>query len=99
MDEYISREAAIKEIKAHVCFACPFKAYSCAPEKCGTNAALQALSEIPAADVRPVVRGKWEYISFMTCRCSVCKEVFHELEGDNYCPNCGADMREAKIDG
>ena len=59
----------------------------------------EALSRVPAADVRPVVRGTWEYISFMTCRCSVCKEVFHELDGDNFCPNCGASMREVKIDG
>ena len=52
-------------------------------------------AEIPAADVRPVVRGKWETISFMTVRCSNCKETFHELESDKFCPNCGADMREA----
>lgn len=52
------------------------------------------LKSIPAADVRPVVRGKWEYISFMTVKCSNCQEIFHELEGDNFCPNCGADMRE-----
>lgn len=45
-------------------------------------------------DVRPVVRGKWEYISFMTVKCSNCQETFQELAGDNFCPNCGADMRE-----
>ena len=46
------------------------------------------------ADVRPLVRGKWEYISFMTVKCSNCKEIFHELECDNFCPNCGAQMEE-----
>lgn len=56
------------------------------------------LKSIPAADVRPVVRGKWEYISFMTVKCSNCQEIFHELEGDNFCPNCGADMREINND-
>lgn len=56
--------------------------------------ALEAFNEIPAADVRRVMRGKWETISFMTVRCSNCKETFHELESDNFCPNCGADMRE-----
>jgi hypothetical protein len=56
----------------------------------------------PAADVRPVVRGKW--ITYRPdCRpvcdwkCSACGydpdlgwQPFF-----NYCPNCGADMREA----
>ena len=42
---------------------------------------------------RPVVRGKWKYISFMTVKCSNCQETFQELAGDNFCPNCGADMR------
>ena len=64
------------------------------------------LDEVPAADVRQVVRGKWirgnesrtsptkdSYI------CSVCGEK--TLSGfcgnpakTNFCPNCGADMRE-----
>lgn len=48
---------------------------------------------IPAADVRPVRRGKWKFISFMTVKCSNCQETFRELEGDSFCPNCGADMR------
>jgi len=60
---------------------------------------IHAVQDIPAADVRPVVRGEWEYISFMTVKCSNCKETFHELEGDNFCPNCGADMRGGNIDG
>ena len=58
------------------------------------NWAIQSINNIPSVDVRPMVRGKWETISFMTVRCSNCKETFHELEVDNFCPNCGADMRE-----
>lgn len=45
-------------------------------------------------DVRKAVSGNWEHIGFMTVRCPACKDVFHELEGDNFCPNCGADMKE-----
>ena len=40
--------------------------------------------------------GKWEYISFMTVKCSNCQEIFHELAWDNFCPNCGADMRKGE---
>ena len=57
---------------------------------------VEYLDEVPAADVRPAIYGEWEYVSFMTVRCSNCKEIFHELEGDTFCPNCGADMREVK---
>lgn len=57
--------------------------------------AAAAIDSIPAADVRPAVRGKWKFISFMTVQCSNCREIFHELEGDNFCPNCGAMMEES----
>ena len=53
-----------------------------------------------AADVRPVVRGRWEwdvldgtpgYRPVVLC-CSNCHRV--SFSGWDYCPNCGADMRE-----
>ena len=32
---------------------------------------------------------------YTTVRCSVCTELFFENKGRwNFCPNCGADMRE-----
>jgi predicted RNA-binding Zn-ribbon protein involved in translation (DUF1610 family) len=63
------------------------------------------LDEVPAADVRPVVRGKWlkyapDNSDMMTC--SEC-EKYWILDGDQYdyhfCPNCGADMREQGAEG
>ena len=54
---------------------------------------------IPTADIMKRKKGKWEYVSFMTVRCSNCKEIFHELEGNNYCPNCGAKMEREEEDG
>lgn len=47
------------------------------------------------ADVRPVVRGKWLHKKITADfhaigQCSVCKEI---RRIDNFCPNCGADMR------
>jgi Zn finger protein HypA/HybF involved in hydrogenase expression len=58
------------------------------------------VDEIPATDVRPVVRGTWikyaPYNSDMMA-CSEC-EKYWILDGDQYdyhfCPNCGADMRQ-----
>ena len=46
-------------------------------------------------DARPVVCAKWKVISFMTVQCTNCKETFHELERDKYCPNCGAYMKSS----
>lgn len=53
------------------------------------------INEIPAADVRPVVRGKWitrPYMMGNTQYCSRCGENYGMKH--NFCPNCGADMRE-----
>lgn len=62
--------------------------------------AKQALASVPAADVVPVVHGKWiESANFDTgfWVCSKCRFVSeaiaaHKLYG--YCPNCGAKMDE-----
>lgn len=70
----------------------------------------KAVLRIPAADVRPVVRGKWELIErriiskVQIWKCSNCGNMLEVREttfncgrGDcNFCPNCGAEMREGK---
>ncbi len=73
------------------------------------NATLELLDGMPPADVRPVVRGRWIVNqTAMGTNYSVCSECEKEfcfrpdygtlikidLSGTNYCPNCGADMRE-----
>lgn len=90
MGVYIDREAVMQKFADHVKRS---NNSDFAPVPTW-NQAVQIVEDFPAADVRPVVRGKWEYISFMTVKCSNCQETFQELAGDNFCPNCGADMRE-----
>lgn len=55
------------------------------------------LRDIPAADVRPVVRGRWKRVdprsTVVTFRCSECDYYAH-MNATTFCPNCGADMRE-----
>lgn len=53
----------------------------------------EAIASIPAADVRPVVRGEWRKIGKTGCIfvCSACDKTFPCKT--HYCPNCGADMR------
>ena len=53
-------------------------------------------NEVPAADVRPVVRGRWECATPVTCKCSECGHAIGDwyVARYNYCPSCGADMRK-----
>lgn len=51
---------------------------------------------IPAADVAPVVHGRWRE-SGPLLECQSCGESYSRLGGNagklwNYCPNCGAKM-------
>lgn len=55
------------------------------------------LDECPAADVRPVVKAEWlpfgkRGIYGMMYACSACHAKYDGKT--NFCPNCGADMRE-----
>ena len=63
----------------------------------------EALDDVPAADVRPVVRGSWEWEMYqMTPHCSVCGEKGKPGPAIEkrfpFCPWCGADMRNANIE-
>ena len=64
--------------------------------KCLESAAYN-IEQIPAADMRPVVRAAWQSWEQdkPPCKwysCDYCG--FHALSKSNYCPNCGADMKE-----
>ena len=56
------------------------------------------VEELPAANVAPVVHGKWKYKQewgkLLTNSCSVCGQILTTKRGEemNYCPNCGAKM-------
>lgn len=108
MDEYISRKAAIAYIRE--------QSEECqkAFEELGGESGIYAdayndLAEdfysIPAADVAPVVRGRWEKepssywrwtssgavaVTRTTYRCGLCGRG--TAVKSNYCPNCGAKM-------
>lgn len=56
------------------------------------KALAEALSRVPPSPSRP--KGRWKTIAFLTTECSECHAQIHELEYGNFCPNCGADMRQ-----
>lgn len=85
MDEYIKREAALMKLMQDGCNA--------------KN--LQSISDIPAADVAPVVHGCFEPCFDENgnwrqgfAKCSNCgKEYYAQVINHfGYCPNCGAKM-------
>ena len=59
----------------------------------------EEFNKLPAADVRPVVRGKWmneerEGFNVFSAECDQCGKRTLAYFHYNFCPNCGADMRE-----
>ena len=96
MDEFISREATIKRIKEVYCVGCnSYHGVRC--RACGTGDAIDLIEDAPAADVAPVVHGRWEPGNPI---CPVCGgDKFKNLDADiwcdwlpDFCPNCGAKM-------
>lgn len=91
MAEYIEREAVIDLIT---------RRYE-NPEIC-----TQEINSIPAADVAPVVHGRWEQDADGDWYCTNCDEVVAICESGRertyrkpYCPNCGAMMDLEVKDG
>ena len=83
MDEYIKREEALMKLMQDGCSA--------------KN--LQSISDMPAADVAPVVHGHWvekeKYIFGIMYDCSLCENrILDTGHPWHYCPNCGAKMDE-----
>lgn len=88
MGEYIERGEFIKSVKDIPMW--------------GSVAAMLADS-IPAADVAPVVHGRWEWLGpnrlvadCMCGTCSACKVRSKYIVNTMLCPNCGALMDGAK---
>lgn len=79
--EYISREAAIKAARIW-------------NGDESTEAWIQSnLEKLPAADVAPVRHGTWVYNPGDNI--PYCSECMMPQDSEcNYCPSCGADMRE-----
>ena len=81
MAEYIEREAALMKLMQDGCSA--------------KN--LQSISDMPGADVAPVVHGEWllKHIGAGPYwECSVChtNPCIYVTEHTKFCPNCGARM-------
>lgn len=92
MDEHIEREAAIKMMRGSAIAKYPLSF------SIGILAAADELQKMPAADVAPVVHGRWIYFGGNHyTRISQCTNCCAKYDfRSNYCPNCGAKMRGGK---
>ena len=95
MDEYIKREAAVA--------VCDEQYKECLRKSdfCGNTVAWNICADIkviPAADVAPVVHGRWIHDGCRIeggidwCHCSECGKSDNFCARTNYCPHCGAKM-------
>lgn len=92
MTEYIEREAALREIERRETFMVGDKYIS-------VDSMNTFIKNRPAADVAPVVHGRWEQDADGDWYCTNCDEVVAICESGKertyrkpYCPNCGAKM-------
>ena len=75
----------------------------CKLTECGGWCRVFSLYSVPTVDAKPVRHGRWimlePYGAHHTHRrkCSECGEI-KAKELTNFCPNCGADMREENVD-
>ena len=93
MAEYIERETAIRAL------------LNDSPEQVrySREDAADCVRYMDAADVAPVVHGRWieqeKYTFGVMYDCSICGErILDNGHSWNYCSNCGADMRKEKND-
>lgn len=100
MAEYIEKNATVNILEAMS------RSIDCECIKKQLEKAAKRVSAIPAADVEPMVHGRWDnipntYMSVISkdgtyhgnaTTCSVCHEVNPNAYKTNYCPNCGAKM-------
>lgn len=60
---------------------------------------IRMLNSYPTADVKPVVHGKWLHEGGGFWQCNQCGYGVEPWNNTNYCPCCGADMREKNCPG
>ena len=105
MSDYISREAFLEKERRLYCQDCSRRKNSNgklvyeigdAPcRACGIGDVLDDFEDIPAADVRPVVHGKWIKCRKNYSKCSECGTAYsHPVDWtpDKYCSECGARL-------
>lgn len=93
MAEYIEREAVLEILKRYSVGT--WRGIPCYPDE--IKSAAKDVNSIPAADVAPVVHGRWRFVRDSKIPIAECDQCYTVLSGPlaalwDYCPNCGARM-------
>ena len=102
MNEYIDKAEALSRFSFYNGDRIPEKDIDGFPNTITFHDAKMVIRSIRPADVLPVIHGRWVYKGFEKgWECSVCgSRCLLNYESDFYksdfCPHCGADMREDK---
>ena len=84
MAEYIAREVLLAQLRA-------MESYNVSPMyRRGYDDCVEAILKAPAADVVPVVHGRWIHHDDGVVTCSECGNA--ESSDSYYCRYCGAKM-------
>lgn len=98
MAEYINRESAIKAMEK-----ADYTLIANDADSCKADYLREIIKSVPAADVAPVVHGRWDdsgrytfpsgnaAVRCTNCGCALTESEYH-LNNWNYCPVCGAKM-------
>lgn len=109
MTDYISREDFLADKRRLYCENCDrrkgtkngktkivYEIGDIPCRSCGIGDVLDDVEEYPAADVAPVVHGRWEYNPGDNI--PYCSECMMPQDSEcNYCPICGAKMGDADV--
>lgn len=93
--EYISREAAESALKQPVTMSMFLTLEECKMKNAQRQIDLFVIRGLPAADVRPALRGKWIKCRKNYSKCSECGTAYsHPVDWtpDKYCSECGARL-------
>lgn len=102
MADYIDRNeaiAALTEFRDDQTVSKYVSVENCMVARGAIERATKVLESLPAADVEPVVHGRWieqeKYTFGVMYDCSICgNRILDNGHSWNYCPNCGARMDE-----
>ena len=102
MADYIDKEVALALVKPDA----PEDEKAAVTIATAKKLVRSIIQRAPAADVAPVVHGRWIYIGkYGEYECSVCHGIdtdcsdyysSHVVTEQDYCPHCGARMDEAE---
>ena len=92
MGEYIERSGVLFLLEGTFCLNCKGNC-----KKCKIDKSIKILEEEPAADVAPVVHGRWRTIRNVSGFVACDKCGYWCGTKSKYCPDCGAKMDEEEL--